>query len=115
MICTHFGLAKTANIDGCVLGDGTVGPGIYKFTGLNNAKTYRLKFHHNEGSSNYSANAEISIKVGTSTKTQYSAGNTLRYIEFTNVVPSLGEIRFEGKRNYTRDVYLTVIELFENP
>lgn len=109
---TYFGLAKTANIDGCVLGAGT---GIYKLTGLNGARTYSLRFHHNEGSANYTAKAEISIKIGTTTRTQYSAGNTLKYVEFKDLVPSSGEIQFEAKRNVDRDVYLTVIEVFENP
>jgi hypothetical protein len=109
---TYFGLAKTANADGCVLGAGT---GIYKLTGLDDAKTYSLRFHHNEGSPNFTAKAEISIKIGATTKTQYSAGNTLKYIEFQNLVPSSGQIQFEAKRNADRDVFLTEIELFENP
>ena len=108
---TYFGLARTANADGCVLGAGT---GVYKLTGLDNAKTYSLRFHHNEGSPDFAAKAEISIKIGTTIQTQYSAGNTLQYVELENVVPSSGQIQFEAKRNVDRDVFLTVIEVFEH-
>jgi hypothetical protein len=108
---TYFGFARTANQDGCVLGSGT---GTYKFTGLNTSKKYNLRFHHNEGSADFNARAEISIKIGSTSKTQYSAGNTLKYVEFLNISPSIaGEIVFEGKRAFDRDLFLTVIELFE--
>lgn len=110
-----FGLARTANTDGCILGSTA---GTYKFTGLNNLKKYRIRFHHNEGSIEanpnlYSARAEISVTIGAVTKTQYSGANGVKYVEFTNQSPSSGQIQFTAKRAFDRNVYMTIIEFFQ--
>jgi hypothetical protein len=113
---------------GGMLVDAAGTTGTLKFTGLNNAKTYKLKLYGGASSTAWSSRAEVEVVAGGVTKYAYWDMNTFRmdddspangYVEYVSLTPSGGEISFTLKTRLTasteRDSYLLALELIENP
>ncbi len=104
------------NRDGMLI-DAAGTTGTFTFTGLNNAKTYTLRFYVAASSSSYSARAEVAAVMGGVTKTLYCDNQNFRYIEYTGRAPSGGVLTATLAQNLTtsteRNAYLQVIEFIE--
>lgn len=105
------GFSKIANNAGVLISNTT---GTFEFTDVPSG-TYTVRFYHNEGSTNYTNEAELSITLNSQTKTQYSAINSLLgFIEFTSV-PHTALSSFTIVRGADRSTYLTIMELYLHP
>lgn len=109
----YFGLERNTYRDGMQLST-TITNGRCKYTGLNNAKTYNIRFYVSR-SNNLTAHPEISITIGGTTKTQYCELNCTEYIEFTNLSPSSAEIIIDASNSGDTNTYIVAMELFLNP
>lgn len=123
----QFGTVRFFTRDGMLI-DAAGTTGTLKFSGLNNAKTYRLKIYVGASNSAWSSRAEVETVAGGVTKYKYcdttnfnpkTENTSGAFIEYTSLTPSSGEISFTIKTRLTanteRASYLQGLELIENP
>lgn len=111
----HYGLDKNLSRDGARLLT-SISTGSMKFTGLNNAKQYKVVVLHSmDNNDDFATRAEISVTIGAVTQTQYSQLNTFYTLVFDNVAPASGEITIAARAPQTRDTCITGLILIEKP
>lgn len=71
--------------------------GIYKFTGLDNGKNYRLRVYPLKDKISFNEPNTPAIVVGSTVKYVYANYNTTEWIEFNALSPVSGEIAFNFK------------------
>lgn len=110
----YFGLDRATYRDGMQVST-TVTTGSMKYTGLNNAKTYDIRFYIAR-SNNSTANPDISLTIGGVTKHRYCELNMTNYIEFTSLSPSSGELVITGDMTLgDTNAYILAMELYQHP
>lgn len=92
----YFGLPSTMYGDSFRI---TKNGGIYKFTGLNNSRQYKLRVYPSKDSISRTEPTNPTIIVNGTAKYVYGNYNTLEFIEFLNISPVGGEIAFELRPN----------------
>src|SRR5690606_24186247 len=111
----YFGFEKGVYNDGIRIQGGVTGTST--ISSLDNGKLYDLRFYHTWGAGNNNDKSELSVKIGSTVKSQYSELNNWHYIEFTGISPSSGNIVFNaypsGTGSPVRNSQLCVVELFE--
>lgn len=106
MSADYFGIVKEGSSDGLPI----FNTGTYRFTGLNNAKTYDLVVigtKDTNAAGNNSQAPEITVTIGSTVKYLNIAHNTNRYIRFAGITPSSGNISFDVKRGWTLNAGVT--------
>lgn len=111
----YFGLDRQTYRDGMLLST-TITTGSCKFTGLNNAKTYDVRFYVSRASSTLTNNSQMTITVAGLSPGQFCNLNTTRYIEFKNVSPVSAEISIIADMASGNDNgYIVAMELYQHP
>lgn len=111
----YFGLDRNLSRDGARLLT-SISTGSMKFTGLNNAKQYKVVVLHSmDNNDDFATQATLSVTIGAVTQTQYSQFNTFYTLVFDNVVPTAGEINIAARCAATRDTCITGLILIEKP
>jgi hypothetical protein len=115
MAANYFGLGVNFNRDGARMLT-SITNGSMKFTGLNNAKSYKVVVYVGmDNGDDFATRAEASVTIGASTQTMYAQYSVFQGIIFETVTPTAGEITIAARASQTRDACITGLILIEKP
>lgn len=115
MYADYFGLGRNFNRDGARMLT-SISNGSMKFTGLNNAKSYKVVVYVGmDNGDDFATRAEASVTIGASTQTMYAQYSVFQGMVFDSVTPTAGEITIAARASQTRDACITGLILIEKP
>jgi hypothetical protein len=113
---TYFGLPPSTNKDVARLLT-TISNGEGEFLNLNNAKKYQFMVLHSmdNGDNVNGGQATCRVTVNGVSVSQYSQANTTLFINFDNITPASGALKYMANAPNNRDSGISTLILIEKP